>query len=117
MLAFPISQTVTIEDPGSYTVTFADDGTVAVQADCNQDSGEYMADLDEVVTIMLGPVTAAACPEGSRSDAFLRYLGAATGFTFEGERLDVLLNPDSGILVLGFDPCRINGGVDRAIRT
>lgn len=93
-----------VEMPESYLLTFADDGTVAVQADCNQASGEYVADSDETLRITLGPVTTAACPEGSRGEDFLRYLAAATSFTYEGEQLEILLNPDSGASVLVFEP-------------
>ncbi|MEZ4673951.1 MAG: hypothetical protein R2932_06865 [Caldilineaceae bacterium] len=59
---------------------------------------------DGAFTITLGPTTLASCPEGSRSDAFLSYLGAATSLSFEGPNLNIVLNPDSGAFLLGFEP-------------
>ncbi|MCB0246722.1 MAG: META domain-containing protein, partial [Anaerolineae bacterium] len=60
---------VTVETPDSYQVTFSEDGTVAVVADCNNAAGTY-TDEDGALTVALGPMTAAACPEGSRSEQF-----------------------------------------------
>ena len=56
------------------------------------------------MTITLGPATLAACPEGSRGEEFLQWLGAATSFTYQGEQFAILLNPESGMLGLGFEP-------------
>lgn len=96
-------QEVEIEEPANYTTAFADDGVVAIRADCNQAGGTYTL-ADETLTISLGPTTLAVCPAGSRSDEFLAYLEAAAGFQFSGEQLAILLNPDSGALGLGLDP-------------
>ncbi|MEZ4864289.1 MAG: S41 family peptidase [Caldilineaceae bacterium] len=94
----------TIAESDSYTLTFAADGSVAIQADCNRAGGAYTLTEDDAFTITLGPTTLAACPEGSRSDAFLSYLGAATSLSFEGPNLNIVLNPDSGAFLLGFEP-------------
>lgn len=75
-----------IENPSDYTITFAEDGTVAIQADCNRVNGSYTSD-DVSLAITLGPSTLAACPAGSQSDAFLQYLGAVTGYTYDGDNL------------------------------
>lgn len=93
----------TIDDPERYTLTFAEDGNVAIQADCNRAGGSY-TQADSTLTITLGPTTLVACPEGSRGDAFLNYLGAATSISYEGANLMIALNPDSGAFLLGFEP-------------
>ncbi|HRW09309.1 MAG TPA: META domain-containing protein, partial [Caldilineaceae bacterium] len=93
----------TLENPDDYTLTFAEDGSVAIQADCNRANGSYTVEAD-ALTITLGPTTLAACPEGSRGEAFLNYLGAATGLSFEGSNLNIALNPDSGAFLLAFEP-------------
>jgi len=93
----------TLENSDDYTVTFAEDGSVAIQADCNRANGSYTVEAD-ALTITLGPTTLAACPEGSRGEAFLNYLGAATGLSFEGSNLNIALNPDSGAFLLAFEP-------------
>ena len=43
-------------------------------------------------------MTLAACPEGSRSDAFLRYLGQSASYFFEDGNLYIDLAVDSGTL-------------------
>ena len=70
----------TIADPTSYTVQFADDGTFAAKADCNQVSGEYTS-TGSAITITPGPSTLAMCAEGSLGDAFVAGLGQATTWT------------------------------------
>lgn len=96
----------TLEDSDDYTVTFAEDGSVAIQADCNQASGAYTMAEDNSFTITLGPTTLAACPAGSRGEAFLNYLGAATGLSFEGSNLNIVLNPESDAFLLAFEPAK-----------
>lgn len=104
ILAFSSSSEQTaIENPDNYTITFAEDGTVAVQADCNRAGGSYTFEGD-TLTITLGPTTLAACPEGSRGDAFLNYLSTATSLSYEGSNLNIVLNADSGMFLLGFEP-------------
>jgi heat shock protein HslJ len=93
-----------VEAPGRYTIAFAEDGTVAIQADCNQASGEYITGEDGALTITLGPVTLAACPEGSRSDAFLGYLGAVQNAEVEGAQLALALDPAGGVMALVLEP-------------
>lgn len=94
----------TVETPGSYTIAFAEDGTVAIQADCNQAAGEYRAGEDGALTITLGPVTLAACAEGSRSDAFLSYLGAVQNAEVDGAQLVLALDPAGGVSALALEP-------------
>ena len=101
----PSGKEVNVNDPANYTVAFADDGMVAIKADCNQAGGTYTLE-DESLTITLGPATLAACPPGSRSDDFLAYLGAAASFQFSGDQLAILLKPGSGALGLGLDPVK-----------
>jgi C-terminal processing protease CtpA/Prc len=93
-----------VDTPGSYTIAFAEDGTVAIQADCNQASGEYITGEDGALTITLGPVTLAACPEGSRSDAFLGYLGAVQSAEVDGAQLVLALDPAGGVIALALEP-------------
>jgi len=40
------TQQVAIENPANYTLSFAEDGTVASMADCNSASGSYEAGAD-----------------------------------------------------------------------
>lgn len=95
---------IPVDNPADYTLTFAEDGTVAIQADCNLVNGTYALDEFGAMTIALGPATLAACPEGSRSDEFLNYLESTISQTFDGEQMAIILKPDTDVLGLLFDP-------------
>lgn len=94
----------TIDKPERYTLSFAADGTLTIKADCNQAGGTYELGDGGALTITPGPTTAAACGAGSRGEDLLRLLGAATTYQYDGERLVILLNQESGVAGLLFDP-------------
>jgi heat shock protein HslJ len=81
------------DDSGIYTVTFGEDGSVAIQADCNQVLGHYTVDGGSL-SITLGPSTLVACPEGSLADTFLANLVTAASYVFAEDRLTVNLLMD-----------------------
>lgn len=85
----------TPDNPASYTLQFNTDGTFTAQADCNQVSGSYTLDGSQL-TIAPGPSTMAACPEGSLGDQFVKNLGEANRFLFDGDDLIISLMFDSG---------------------
>lgn len=97
-------QQTAITNPADYTLRFGEDGTVTVKADCNQASGTYTRGEAGALSITLGPVTAAECGADSRSDEFIRLLGAATSAQLDGEKLGVLLDPTSDFFALEFEP-------------
>ncbi len=88
------------DNPGNYTVQFMANGTVGVQADCNQVRGTYTVD-GNAITIALGPSTMAACPEGSLGDRFAAQLGGAAIYFFRDGDLCVDLKFDSGTMRFG----------------
>jgi heat shock protein HslJ len=75
------------EDPAQYTIEFADDGSAAVKADCNQVRAEYESDADGTISIVLGPSTLAACPPGTLDAEFLRDLEGAAIYFFDDDGL------------------------------
>jgi D-alanyl-D-alanine carboxypeptidase len=87
-----------VDGPESYLLVFNDDGTLNVVADCNLASGSYEADGSSL-TIQMGPMTLAACPEGSRSDQFVQFLGGAAIYFFEDGNLHIDLMADGGTMV------------------
>ncbi len=90
-------ESVTVDDPGSYTLEFLADNTVAIQADCNSGSGTYEADGSSL-SISITATTLALCPEGSLSDLFIRNLNAAAiQFTQDGN-LFIDLFADAGTM-------------------
>lgn len=86
-----------VEEPASYTLTFNQDGTLNIVADCNNAAASYMADGSSLA-IEVGPMTLAACPPESRSDTFVEYLGFAAVYFFEDDNLYIDLFADGGTL-------------------
>ena len=84
------------DDPARYTILFLQDGSVAVQADCNRGTGSYTVDgsqiaIDEIVTTLIG------CPSGSLGPQFLGYLAEAVSFVVRDGGLHLSLPADAGI--------------------
>jgi heat shock protein HslJ/uncharacterized lipoprotein NlpE involved in copper resistance len=85
-------------DPAAYTLQFSADGSVAVQADCNQGSGPYTR-RDSQLTFGPLAVTEAMCAADSLSDRMLQGLNDAHSFVMDAGNLAIAFGPDSGILV------------------
>jgi heat shock protein HslJ len=81
----PASQSVT-PDPENYTVEFNSDGTFSAKVDCNQVAGSYTTSGSDL-TIVPGPSTLVACPEGSAADIYLAILAGTTSYQIEGGQL------------------------------
>ncbi|MFL7837987.1 MAG: YbaY family lipoprotein [Candidatus Promineifilaceae bacterium] len=94
----PVQGILSIEDPSVYTVTFLEDGSVAIKADCNNGSGSYVADEDGAIDITVGAVTLALCADDSLSDQFIQYLDAAAIYFFDNGDMLMDLPVDSGTL-------------------
>jgi len=80
----PASQSV-VPAPENYTITFKDDGTVAIKADCNQVSGKYTWGQD--LKIELGPSTRAACGPQSLDQQYLELLSQVVTGGLDGGKL------------------------------
>ena len=92
-----------IEDDASYTITLDTDGSVAIQADCNQATGVYTLGESEVLTFDVGPTTLAACSEGSRGEELLQLLDSTTGYMFFDGALIIFLESTEAYLGLKFE--------------
>jgi heat shock protein HslJ len=108
------TQQFSVDDPNNYTLEFNEDATVNIKADCNNAMGSYTVDGGSI-TIELGPTTLAACPPGSLSDDFLKYLGFAAIYFFEDENLFFDLMADGG--TMEFSPYEGSADVDMSIAT
>jgi D-alanyl-D-alanine carboxypeptidase len=84
--------------PESYQLTFLDDGTAIVGADCNIAVGEYTTQ-DGSLTIALGPTTLAACAPESRSEQFINLVGGAARYAVAEGNLTIDLMADGGTMV------------------
>ncbi len=92
------AETFEVETGESYRVTFGDDATFTAVADCNNLAGNYVASDGGEITITPGPMTLVACPEGSRSDQFVAFLGSATRYASDGDNLVLELLADGGTM-------------------
>ena len=82
-----------------YTITFANDGTAAIKADCNQVTATYTTSPGGSITITPGASTLAMCPEGSMGQPFVEALSTVTSYSVNGDSL-TLRQPDNSRLEL-----------------
>jgi heat shock protein HslJ len=85
-------------DQANYTIEFKSDGTFNAKADCNQLSGTYTTSGSNGLTIVLGPMTLAACPPESLSNQYVEALGKAASYAVASGQLTITLT-DEGTLV------------------
>jgi D-alanyl-D-alanine carboxypeptidase len=100
-----------VEQPGNYVLTFKDDGTLEIKADCNNAFADYTAD-DSSVSLKPGPMTLVACPPDSRSEQFIKLLGGAAKYFFADGKLFIDLMADGGTMRL--DPAGATADADAA---
>jgi heat shock protein HslJ len=77
------SDPIIVPNPENYTLIFNEDGTFGAKVDCNQANGRYASSGDGGIFMELGPMTMAACPEGSLSDSMIQMFGPAQDYSFE----------------------------------
>jgi heat shock protein HslJ len=85
---------VEVDNPEDYFLVLWPDGTFNFQADCNVGRGTYTYDTSGALTLSPGPMTLAACPEGSQADAFVNFLGDVTGVTVGDDANPTLTTAD-----------------------
>lgn len=84
---------------GTFTLTFAPDGTFNATTDCNAIGGKYQSTKD-MVTFSAITMTKMYC-EGSQEQEFLQLLTDTTGYYFTGKgELILSLKNDSGTMIL-----------------
>jgi heat shock protein HslJ len=84
-------------DAGRYTIAFAADGTVSGKADCNQFTGTYKTSGSNGLTIALGAMTMAFCPDGEFANLYVHALSNTASYAITGETLTLTLT-DGGTL-------------------
>jgi heat shock protein HslJ len=82
-----------------YTITFANDGTAAIKADCNQVTATYTTTPGGSITITPGPTTLAMCPPDSMGQQFVAALSSVNSYSVNGDSL-TLRQPDESRLEL-----------------
>ncbi len=92
-----VNGTQDVANPASYTVQFQSSGIARIQADCNRGAGGYTIDGSSI-SIEIGAMTRAQCPDGSQGDEFVRYLDGAAVWFMDGDNLFIDLFADSGTM-------------------
>jgi len=87
------------DPPQNYTAEFTEGGEVFLKADCNQVAGSFTMEAERLLSVALGPSSLVACPEGSISDEYLRFMGTANSFFIREDELIIELKFDSGSMV------------------
>lgn len=90
-----VDNSLTVHDPDRYTIEFKPDGTVAIQADCNNAGGAFETDGSSL-GIEIGMMTLAECAPGSLYNEFIQQLGAAESYTVRGDTLTIKLATAGG---------------------
>ncbi len=94
----PAGSPVLLPEPGKYTLTLKQDGTFEAKADCNNTSGSYTIEGNNL-TLVPGPSTMAACGPASLSQQYVTLLSTVATYTATGGRLLLTLKADAGTMV------------------
>lgn len=89
------------DEPATYWLQFLPDGTVAIQADCNQAAGSYEVGAGGRLTLAELVSTKVACAKGSLGDTYLSSLEHVVSYRLAGDaedRLVLSLMADGGQL-------------------
>ncbi len=86
-------------NPESYTLTLQEDGTAAIQADCNQLSWTYAMAGNALTFDTLGPTTLAFCGEESLGRLYVEVLPIVATYLVSEGTLRLGLQADSGNMV------------------
>lgn len=90
-------------DPQRFSVTFATNGRVGIQADCNRGSAPFEMDEGKVAIKSIA-LTRAICPDPAQADRFVRDLGRVATFFVANGSLFMEMPVDGG--TLRFAPAR-----------
>lgn len=91
-------QKVEVDAPEKYTLTFLADGSLQIQADCNNATASYTATDDGSLTVSPAAMTLALCGPESRGEELVQKLGFAARYFFQDGHLFVDMMADGGTL-------------------
>jgi heat shock protein HslJ len=86
------------DHPENYSVTFQEDGKLAIQADCNRAMGVYTLS-ESSIDLQIRGVTRMLCPPGSLMERFLGDLDQASSYSIDQGTLTLTLPADAGVMV------------------
>jgi len=85
------------EDPAQYTLEFKENGTLALQVDCNRGAGTYHAS-DGSLSLDIKLLTKAACAPESLDREYLKDLNSVGDYAIEDGALVLKLRLDAGVM-------------------
>lgn len=88
---------ITPNNPEDYYLSFAPDGTVVGQIDCNRAFGSYTTDGNQI-TMMLA-TTRMYCGDNSQDAAYAQDLAQVTSFVIRDGKLALAMPMDAGIVI------------------
>ena len=92
----------TIDEPGTYTVSFGADGRAVFQVDCNRGNATWQAAASgpDSGSLTFGPIalTKMACPPPSSDTAVAAALSRVRSYLLSDGKLHLSLEADSGIM-------------------
>ncbi len=83
------------DQQANYTITFKDDGTAAIRADCNNVTATWTQNKGAGLTITPGAATKVACGPNSQGDRFVTDLARTVSFGVVQGSLKLTLNDAS----------------------
>ncbi len=92
-------QVFTADPPQNYTAEFTEAGELFMQVDCNRAIGAFTVEDERLISVTLGAISQAACPEESISNEYLQAMERANSFFFRDDELIIELQFDSGAMV------------------
>ncbi|MEQ1551205.1 META domain-containing protein [Sphingorhabdus sp.] len=88
-------------NPEQYVLTFASDGSLSAQLDCNRLAGKWEAQPSSPtgggLLISGGAMTRAMCQPGAMDSTIARDIGYIRSYTIRGTTLSLALQADAGI--------------------
>ena len=87
-----------VDNPSLYTITFNEDGSYAITADCNSGMGSFTAE-NNAITFEQGIMTLAMCAPESLDQQFLMRLNDVVTYVLQDGRLYLNLMMDAGNMV------------------
>ena len=86
-----VQYVVPAQDVGRYAISFVNDGTASITADCNQVAATYTTTMGGGLSIRPGASTLAACPNDSLGQQFVGALSLVTSYNVHGASLTMYL--------------------------
>ncbi len=100
-------RTVTPSNPADYTLVFSmSDGKAVIKADCNDATGDFMTD-GQNLEIMIGATTRAMCAPESLSDEYLKELSEAASYKVDGNTLSLYFPSNGGTMTFTAGPAAL----------